>query len=67
MLVWLLLPAAARERFAEAYGRIDAEAALRARVLALFLGLTLPIYARDVGHAALERECVAGLDRTLVD
>ena len=67
MLVWLLLPPAARERFVEAYGRIDAEAALRARVLALFLGLTLAIYARDVGHAALERECVAGLDRTLLD
>lgn len=67
MRVWLLLPAAARERFAEAYGRIDAEAALRSRVLALFLGLTLAIYARDLGHAALERECVAGLDRTLVD
>ena len=67
MLVWLLLPPAARERFVEAYGRIDAEAALRARVLALFLGLALAIYARDVGHAALERECVAGLERTLVD
>jgi len=57
----------ARNSFVEAYGPIEAEAALRARVLALFLGLTLAIYARDIGHATLQRECVAGLDRTLVD
>lgn len=67
MLVWLLLPRAGRQRFVEAYGPIDDEASLRARVLALFLGLTLAVYARDTGHTALERECVAGLERTLVD
>ena len=67
MLVWLLLPPAGRERFVEAYGPVDEESLLRARVLALFLGLTLAVYARDVGHDALERECVAGLERTLVD
>jgi aminoglycoside phosphotransferase (APT) family kinase protein len=67
MLVWLLLPPAGRQRFVEAYGPIDDEASLRARVLALFLGLTLAVYARDTGHAALERECVARLERTLVD
>ncbi len=67
MLVWLLLPPAGRRCFVDAYGPIDDEARLRARVLALFLGLTLAAYARDVGHVALERECVAGLQRTLVD
>jgi aminoglycoside phosphotransferase (APT) family kinase protein len=67
MLVWLLLPPAGRRSFVEAYGPVDEQAALRARVLALFLGLTLALYARDVGHAALERECVAGLERTLLD
>ena len=67
VLVWLLLPPAARERFVDAYGGIDAEAAVRARVLALFLGLTLAMYARDVRHGALERECLAGLERTLLD
>jgi aminoglycoside phosphotransferase (APT) family kinase protein len=67
MLVWLLLPRAGRQRFVEAYGPIDDEASLRARVLALFLGLTLAVYARDVGHASLERECVAALERTIVD
>jgi aminoglycoside phosphotransferase (APT) family kinase protein len=65
MLVWLLLRPAGRRRFVEAYGPIDAEAGLRARVLALFLGLTLAIYARSVGHAPLERESLAGLDRAL--
>jgi aminoglycoside phosphotransferase len=67
MLVWSLLPPAGRDRFAEAYGVLDDEDVLRARVLAFFLGLTLAIYAHDVGHAALQRECVAGLERTLVD
>lgn len=67
MLVWSLLLPAGRERFVEAYGPIDEESYLRARVLALFLGLTLAMYARDVGHTALQRECIAGLDRTLVD
>jgi hypothetical protein len=40
---------------------------VRSRVLALYLGLMLLLYARDVGFAALERECLAGLERTLVD
>jgi aminoglycoside phosphotransferase (APT) family kinase protein len=65
MLVWLLLPPAGRRRFVDAYGPIDDEASLRAQVLALFLGLTLALYARDAGHAALERESIAGLERTL--
>lgn len=67
MLVWMLFTSAGRERFAAEYGPIDEERRLRARVLAIFLGLTLVLYARDVGHAMLERECLAGLERTLVD
>ena len=67
VLFWLLLPPAGRRSFVDAYGLIEPDAGLRARVLALFLGLTLAIYARDVGHPALELECVAGLERTLVD
>ena len=67
MVVWSLLPPAGRERFLAEYGRVGEEARLRARVLAVFLGVTLALYARDVGHASLERECLAGLDRTLVD
>jgi aminoglycoside phosphotransferase (APT) family kinase protein len=67
MLVWSLLSPAGRERFVAEYGPVDEAARLRARVLALFLGLTLVLYARDVGHVRLERECLAGLERTLVD
>jgi aminoglycoside phosphotransferase (APT) family kinase protein len=67
MLVWSLLPSAGRERFVAAYGPVGEASRLRARVLALFMGVTLAIYARAGGHAALERECIAGLDRTLVD
>ena len=67
MLVWSLLSPAGRDRFTAEYGAVDEAARLRARVLALFLGLTLLLYARDVAHASLERECLAGLERTLVD
>ena len=67
MLVWSLLPRSGRERFVGEYGPVDEEARLRARVLALFLGLTLTLYGRDVGNEGLERECLAGLERTLVD
>jgi aminoglycoside phosphotransferase (APT) family kinase protein len=67
MLVWSLLPPEARERFEAVYGPVDEESKLRARVLALFMGATLAVYAREAGHESLEQECVAGLDRTLVE
>ena len=67
MLVWSLLPPAGRERFVAEYGPVDDERRLRARVLALFMGVTLALYARDVGHVGLERECLTGLERTLVE
>ena len=67
MLVWMLLPLAGRARFEAEYGRVSEDQRLRSRVLALFLGLTLLGYARDVGRTSLERECVAALERTLVD
>ena len=67
MVVWLLLPSDGRERFLAEYGPVGEEARLRARVLAVFLGITLALYARAVGHASLERECLTGLERTLVD
>ena len=67
MLPWLLLPREGRLRFVAAYGPIDEDRLVRARVLALFLGLVLALYARDVGNARLERESVAALERTLID
>jgi hypothetical protein len=40
---------------------------LRARVLAIVLDSMLMRYAHDAGNASLQREAVAGLERTLVD
>ena len=40
---------------------------MRARVLAISLCAALAVFARDKGLAALERETIAGLERTLVD
>jgi aminoglycoside phosphotransferase (APT) family kinase protein len=67
VLYWSLLAPAGRDRFLAGYGKVDEESLLRARVLSLFLCAILALYASDVGHAALERECVAGLERTLTD
>jgi aminoglycoside phosphotransferase (APT) family kinase protein len=66
-LVWMLFTPAGRTEFFEEYGAVDEAALLRARVLALFLGLILALYARDVGNERLERSSVAALDRTLCE
>ena len=66
-LVWSLLPAARRESFFGEYGSVDRETSLRAQVLAVYLCAVLAIYARSVGHASLERESLAGLERALTD
>jgi aminoglycoside phosphotransferase (APT) family kinase protein len=66
-LVWSLLPRDARNAFFETYGSVGDERRLRARVLAMSLASMLALYAHDVGHASLERESLAGLERTLVD
>lgn len=67
VLYWSLLRPGGRSAFVEEYGPIADERLLRARVLSLFLCAILALYARDVGHASLEREALAGLDLTLVD
>ncbi len=66
-LCWSFLPEAGRARFLAEYGPVGKERLLRARVLALFLNAILAAYARDVGHEDLERECLEGLERTLID
>jgi aminoglycoside phosphotransferase (APT) family kinase protein len=65
VLVWCLLPPPARPEFLAAYGAASDEQLLRARVLALFLCGTLAVYARHEGLRRLEREAVAGLERTM--
>ena len=66
-LVWSAFQPAAREQFFAAYGPIDEDALLRARVLALFLCATLARYAGDTRDGALEGEMRRGLERTLRD
>jgi len=67
MLVWSFLPTAGREAFTLEYGPVADEQAVRARVLAISLCAALALFARDKGLGVLERECVAGLERTLID
>jgi len=59
--------AAGRTAFVESYGPIPKERLLRARVLALFLCAILAAYGRHEQNEAVEREALAGLERTLVD
>jgi aminoglycoside phosphotransferase (APT) family kinase protein len=67
VLYWCLLPTRGRGAFREECRTIDDRQLLRARVLAFFLCATLAVYARHEGMSAIEREAVAGLDRTASD
>jgi hypothetical protein len=64
LLYWCFLPPAARGAFRDAYPVRD-EQLLRARVLSLFLCGSLAVFGRHERLPALERESLAGLDRTL--
>ena len=64
-LVWSQLPAGRRESFFAEYGPVERETGLRAQVLAVYLCAMLAVYARAVGHASLERESLAGLERAV--
>lgn len=66
-LLWCALPPGHRPAFLAAYGPVDATALLRSRVLALFLCASLAEYAHREGMPRLERESVAGLQRTVRD
>jgi aminoglycoside phosphotransferase (APT) family kinase protein len=66
MAYWALAGEEARPAFVEAYGPIDEEQLLRARVLALFLWGTIALYGREEGLPVLEREAVAGLERAAI-
>jgi aminoglycoside phosphotransferase (APT) family kinase protein len=62
-LYWTYFPPAAREAFAAAYGAIDAERLLRARVVGIFLCTILARYGQLEGHRAVRDEALAGLAR----
>jgi aminoglycoside phosphotransferase (APT) family kinase protein len=65
VLYWSTLPPDGRAEFLEVYGQPADEQLLRARVLSLFLCGTLAVYGRHEELPALERESIAGLDRTV--
>src|SRR4051794_2924668 len=66
-LLWSFVPRDLFDVFLSECGAASEESLLVARVLALGLNATLANYAVDVGHAALEREARAGVQRALSD
>jgi aminoglycoside phosphotransferase (APT) family kinase protein len=67
LVVWSTLQPRARETFFDEYGEVGDATRLRAQVLAIFLSATLADYARDRRLPDLERACLDGLERALVD
>lgn len=65
VLFWSTLPPDGRDEFLEVYGQPGEDQLLRARVLSLFLCGTLAVYGRHERLAALEREAIGSLDRTV--
>ena len=64
-LAWSLLPPAARPAFWSAYGPIEPDQALRARVVGLFLGAVLALYGEREGLLGVRDEALASLERVL--
>jgi aminoglycoside phosphotransferase (APT) family kinase protein len=64
-LYWSLFSAAGRREFIRTYGDVSDDDLLRARVLSLNLCGILADYGRSEGIEWLEREAVAGLERTV--
>ena len=67
VLVWSALPPDARPGFFAEYGEVPADGLLRARVLSIFLCAVLALHARHEGLPHVERESLAGLERTLAE
>ena len=66
-LYWSTFSTAARNRFLAAYGDVDRDTLLRARVLALSLNAMLAGYARTEQMSELEAETLEGIERTLAE
>lgn len=64
-LYWSFIPAEERPAFLSAYGPVDEGDLLRARVLALSLNALLAVYGYDTRRAAVAREAIASLERTV--
>jgi aminoglycoside phosphotransferase (APT) family kinase protein len=65
-LLWSFVPPEGRSAFLDAYGPVNEAQLLRARVLAIQLCAVLAHYGRLEGNAGVEREALAGLERTLI-
>jgi aminoglycoside phosphotransferase (APT) family kinase protein len=66
-LLWSFVPPKGRQAFLDAYGPVNEAQLVRARVLALQLCAVLARYGRLVGLRGVEREGLAGLERTIVE
>ena len=66
LLYWCLFDPDARRAFCDVYGPIGDAELLRSRVLAVFLCATLAEYGRREGLRPVEREALAGLERTVI-
>jgi aminoglycoside phosphotransferase (APT) family kinase protein len=62
-IAWSFLPPAARAAFRTAYGPIDEETWLLARLRALHLCAALGVYAGATRDSGLHREALAGIER----
>jgi aminoglycoside phosphotransferase (APT) family kinase protein len=66
-LLWGFVPPEGRAAFLDAYGPVEEEQLLRARVLAFSVWAALAAYAHSEGSPSVERAALAGLERALVD
>ena len=66
-LLWGFVPPAGRAAFLDAYGPVEEEQLLRARVLTFSVWAALAAYAHAEGFPSMEREALGGLERALVD
>jgi aminoglycoside phosphotransferase (APT) family kinase protein len=66
-MFWSYLTQAGREAFLAEYGEVADDQLLRARVVALSLSAALAHYGHREHFPAIEREALAGLERTATD
>lgn len=65
VLYWCALPPAGRAEFRDGYGPLTDDQLLRGQILSLFLCGTLAVWGHHERVEHVEREAVAGLERTM--
>jgi aminoglycoside phosphotransferase (APT) family kinase protein len=66
-MYWGYFPEPAREAFLDAYGPVEDDQLLRARVVAFSVWAALAAYGHHEGNEAVAREAFAGLERASAD